>query len=48
MQLNNTPEEWSDIKKKFVELYHLVKSPDWTKEKQFAINAEIDSMVKFK
>ena len=48
MKIDNTPEEWEAIKDKFRELYHLHNSPEWTKEKQLKINAEIDALVKFK
>lgn len=48
MQLDNTPEEWGEIKGKFRELYALVKSTDWTVEKQLALNEEISALTKFK
>jgi hypothetical protein len=47
MKITNTPEEWEQVKEKFRELYLLHKSPDWSVEKQLAIQSEIDALVKF-
>lgn len=47
LKLANTPEEWEQVKKKYIELYLLQKDPDWTLEKQLKITSEIDTLVKF-
>lgn len=47
MQLDNTPEVWEQLQEKFKELYHLVKSPDWTEEEQERIYSEIQAIAKF-
>ena len=48
MQLDMTPEELEAMKERFRRFYHLMKSPDWTKEKQLELSREINANIKIK
>jgi len=48
MKLDMTPEEWEAQKERLRQYYLLMKSPDWTLEKQLKLGEEINKRIKVK
>ncbi len=48
MKLDMTSEEWEIQKERLRQYYLLMKSPDWTLEKQLKLSKEIQDNIKIK